>query len=228
MNGLAKITLCLLSILASSAVAQVRSVRGGAGFLYLGPAQWPGAGMAVQQLNPWATSTSNDHYLLMGSELYWQHKQWLFGLGASALVNKRVNQLPAGTSIESSASNGHIWIGRIVWQGQRAKLYPSLAPGISAFNVNSTTAGSKHTTHTLDGFSADIGLSFDWLLLGNKTDKTLLAGPMLKIQAGYRFMTASSEWHGDLNDPASITTNRYAPRGFYLTLGIGGGGFRIR
>jgi|GEM_PF-5633912 len=228
MNTFTKIGLLVLSVLASDAVAQVHSIRGGAGFLYVGPSQWPGASNAIQQLNQWATTTGNDRYLLMGSELYWRHDQWLFGLGASALVNKRVNELPTGTSVESSASNGHLWAGWIVWQRQRAKLYPSLAPGISAFNVNSTTVNGKRTTHTLDGFSADVGLSFDWLILANKTDKTMLAGPMLKIQAGYRFMTASSEWHGDMNDPVSILSSRYAPTGFYITLGIGGGGFRVR
>lgn len=155
-----------------------------------------------------------------------QANRWLFGINASALVNKAVLAASTQPRVESSASNAHLWVGWVTWQSKRAKLYPSLGPGLNSFNINSTKAGGTTTTMTLDGFSATFGLTFDWLTTKPLIDPTLMAGPMLSIRADYRLITGSAELHGDSATPTIVSSNRYAPHGFYITLGVGG--FRQR
>ncbi len=214
----------LVFLLLAITVGKAQNVRGGAGFLYFGPSQWPGASSAIEQLSPSASAMGRDQYVLIGGEVYGRYNRWLAGLGVSALANKRIETLPSGSSAESSASNAHIWFGWVAWQTKRTKLYPSVGPGINSFNINTTTTSGKLTTYAINGFSTDIALTFDWVVLGNNPDKALCAGPMLSLRAGYRLTTASARWHG----PTTLVATRYAPNGFFVTLGIGGGGFRAR
>ncbi len=207
-----------------------QSIRGGAGFLFGGQSVWPGSANAVQQQSGSLGLTGTNQYALFGAETYFRSNRWLFGINASALVNKPVAVVGTQPRVESSASNAHLWVGWVAWQSKRAKLYPSLGPGINSFNINSTRTSSTMTTMTLDGFSTDFNLTFDWLTIKPHIDPTLMAGPMLSIRAGYRLTTGSAEWHGDGHSttPTTLSPNRYAPHGFYLTLGVGGGGFRQR
>ncbi|GAB4006251.1 hypothetical protein GCM10028808_07840 [Spirosoma migulaei] len=203
-----------------------QSVRGGAGFFYGGLGVWPGAANAVQRVSNTADPLGNDLYRMLGAEIYGRRNRWLVGAGVSAFINQRVQDVSAQTAIESSASNAHIWVGWIVWHTKRTKLYPIVAPGINSFNVNSTPTGGLTTTHTLDGFATDVGITIDWLVLKTGSDPTLYAGPMLRIRAGYRLASASNEWHGDRSGSTILLPVTYSPHGFFLTLGIGGGGFR--
>ncbi|GAB4033148.1 hypothetical protein [Spirosoma gilvum] len=217
--------LIALTFLLRFTTTQAQSVKGGAGFIYLGSSQWPGASAAIHQLNQGVSPNTSNQYLLVGGDLYWRSNRWLVGAGISALANKHFEPSTGGAMVESSASNAHIWMGWIAWQNHRTKLYPSLGPGINSFNINvQPTAGSLRT-YTHDGFSTDLALTLDWLMSGKTPDKTLQAGPMLSLKIGYRLTTASAEWHSDLSDP--IITTRYSPSCFYLTLGFGGGGFRV-
>ncbi|MVM39390.1 hypothetical protein GO730_20440 [Spirosoma sp. HMF3257] len=220
-RGLFLVVLLLLPIAGAG-----QAIRGGAGFFYGGIGIWPGAATAIQQLSKLAESPGNDQYRMLGAEIYGRRNRWLFGAGASAFINKRVQDAPTQTVIESSASNAHIWIGWIAWHTKRTKLYPIVGPGINSFNVNSTLPGGVPTTYVLDGLATDIGLTIDWLVLKTGSDPNLYAGPMLSIRAGYRLSTASNEWHGDRNGATIVSPVRYSPQGFFLTLGIGGGGFR--
>lgn len=206
--------------------AQGQPLRGGAGFLYGGPSLWPGAANAIQTVSKATGNPGNDQYLLVGGEAYVRQNRWLFGVNASALINKRIQNPTTLASLESSASNLHVWVGWIVWGTNRAKLYPSVGPGLNSFNVNATTATGVARTYALDGFATDLGLTFDWLVLKAQAGPGLYAGPMVSLRVGYRLTTASAEWHGDQNGTTLLLADRYAPRGFYLTLGIGGGGFR--
>ncbi|WP_461113147.1 hypothetical protein [Spirosoma jeollabukense] len=201
-------------------------IWGGAGFFQGGQSVWPGFANAIQQVNKTDKTLSDNQYCILGAEIYARRNRWLVGAGVSALVNKRVLDVVSQTTIESSASNAHIWLGWVVWQTRRVKLYPSLGPGLSSFNINSTTSSGTLTTHVLDGISTDIGLTVDWLVLKSGTDPTLQAGPILSLRAGYRRMTASTEWHGDQQGATLLTPMRYVPYGFFVTLGVGGGGFR--
>lgn len=205
-----------------------QSVWGGAGFFYGGQSAWPGFANAIQQVSNTSGILSDDQYRILGAEIYVRRNRWLVGAGVSALVNKRVLELVSQSTIESSASNAHLWLGWVAWQTKRVKLYPSLGPGLSSFNINSTTSSGTLTTHVLDGFSTDIDLTVDWLVLKSGTDPTVRAGPMLSLRVGYRRTTASTEWHGDRNGATLLTPIRYGPHGFFVTLGIGGGGFRYK
>jgi hypothetical protein len=205
-----------------------QSIRGGAGFLFGGQSVWPGSANAVQQQSGSLGLTGTNQYALFGAETYFRSNRWLFGINASALVNKPIAVVGTQPRIESSASNAHLWVGWVAWQSKRAKLYPSLGPGINSFNINSTKSGRTPTTMTLDGFSTDFALTFDWLTTKPLIDQILMAGPMLSMRVGYRLTTGSAEWHSDSTTPTIVSPNRYVPRGFYITLGVGGGGFRQR
>lgn len=205
-----------------------QSVRGGAGFLYAGQSVWPGAASAMYDASQPAPRLANDRYVLIGAEAYYRRDRWLLGINASALANKRVDDPAAQTTIESSASNVHLWVGWVAWQTRRTKLYPSLGPGINSMNVNRTAANGTTTIYVLDGFATDLGLTLDWFVLKADTELTLHAGTLLSLRAGYRLTTASAEWHSDHTGPARLAPSRFSPHGFYVTLGIGGGGFRSR
>ncbi|MBC3787987.1 hypothetical protein [Spirosoma utsteinense] len=205
-----------------------QSIQGGAAFLYGGQSLWPGSATAIQQVSQITEPIGNDRFILIGAEAYYRRNRWLFGVNASALANKRVYDAATRTTIESSASNAHLWIGWVAWQTKRTKLYPSLGPGINAFNVNATDDSKALTTYVIDGFATDIGLTFDWLVAQAATDPRLQAGPLLSLRAGYRITTAPTPWHNDRTGTAMPSAGRFSPHGFYLTLGIGGGGFRSR
>ncbi|QIP15116.1 hypothetical protein G8759_22070 [Spirosoma aureum] len=204
-----------------------QGIWGGAGFFYGGQSIWPGFANAIQQASKTTGLVNDDRYCILGVEMYVRRNRWIVGAGASALVNKRVQDMLSQSTIESSASNAHIWIGWVAWQTKRLKLYPSLGPGLSSFTSNSTTSTGVLTTNVLDGFSTDVGLTFDWFVF-KTTDPTLQAGPMLSLRAGYRLTTASNEWHGDQHGATIVTPIRYGPHGFFITLGVGGGGFRYK
>lgn len=205
-----------------------QSVRGGAGFFYGGHSTWPGFTKSIQEVNKTTEPLGDDLYPFLGAEIYVRRNRLLLGAGMSALVNKRVLDKTSQTTIESSASNVHVWAGWVVWQTNRSKLYPSLGPGFNLFNINSITSTGTWTTHVLDGISTDVGLTYDWLVVKSGDDPTVHAGPMLSLRVGYRLTTASNEWHGDRNGATLLTAIRYRPYGFYVTLGIGGGGFRYK
>ncbi|MFD2935171.1 hypothetical protein [Spirosoma flavum] len=207
-----------------------QSIRGGAIFLQGGQSVWPGLAQVIQQVNHAPSPMSpmgNDRYVMLGAEGYFRLNRWVAGINVSTLANQRLQDVATQSVIESSASNVHLWVGWIAWQTNRAKLYPSLGPGLNSFNVNSTTASGTMTTHVLDGFATDISLSFDWLIMKSDAVPTLFA-PMLSVRAGYRLTTASAEWHGDRNGATMLLPTRYTPQGFYLTVGLGGGVFHQR
>ncbi|GAB3949608.1 hypothetical protein GCM10028805_26140 [Spirosoma harenae] len=203
-----------------------QSVWGGAGFFYGGLSVWPGFESAIQQVSNTAETLGNQQYRNLGAEMYVRRNRLLVGAGVSALVTKRVWDVASQTTIESSASNVHCWVGWVAWQTSRSKLYPSVAPGLSSFSINSTASAGLLTTHVLDSFSVDVGLTYDWLVLKSGYDPKLQAGPMLSLRIGYRLTTPSNEWHGDRNGASLLTPIRYNPYGFFFTLGVGGGGFR--
>ena len=215
-------------LLLCSLTTRGQLIRGGAGFLFGGQSMWPGSANAVQQQSGLSGLAGSNQYPLFGAEAYVRSNRWLFGINASALVNKAVSVASTRPRVESSASNAHLWVGWVAWQSKRAKLYPSLGPGINSFNINSIKASGNMTTMTLDGFSTDFALTFDWLTTKPFIDPNLMAGPMLSLRAGYRLTTGSAEWHGDRTTPTIVSPNRYAPHGLYVTLGVGGGGFRKR
>jgi len=205
-----------------------QSVRGGSGFFYGGHSVWPGLLNAVRLSQPTVPISGNDYYIVLGAEIQYRTDRWLIGGTASALVNKQLSGVNTHPELVAAVSNAHLWIGRIVWNSKRARLYPSLGPGLNSVNVNSTAADGTLTIHVLDGFSTDLCLTFDWLIDIADEDPTLTAGPMLSLRAGYRLTTASAEWHGDQQTPTTLSPSRYTPYGFYVTLGFGGGGFRRR
>ncbi len=204
-----------------------QSMRGGAISLQGGQSVWPGSAQVIQQVNQTPGPMGHDRYVMLGAEGYYRLNRWVAGINVSTLANQRLQDVATQSVIESSASNVHLWVGWIAWQTNRAKLYPSLGPGLNSFNVNSTTASGIMTTHMLDGFATDISLSFDWLMMKSDAVPTLFA-PMLSVRAGYRLTTASAEWHSDRNGVTTLLPTRYTPQGFYLTVGLGGGVFHRR
>lgn len=218
---------CLLLLLLFHTAGRGQGVRGGAGYFYGGQSAWPGFANAIQQVSNAATAPGDDQYRMLGVEVYVRRNRWLVGAGASALVNKRFLDIASQRTIESSASTAHIWLGWVAWQTARSTLYPSLGPGLTSFNINSATPAGTLTTHVLDGFSTDVGLTVDWLVL-KSGDPVLQAGPMLSLRIGYRLTTASTVWHGDHSGATLLTPVRYNPYGFFVTLGVGGGGFRYK
>jgi hypothetical protein len=222
------VLMAYLLLLLGPAAAWCQSVQGGAGFLYAGQSVWPGAASAIYEASSPAPRLANDRYVLIGAEAYYRRNRWLVGINASALANKRADDAVTQTTIESSASNVHLWAGWVAWQTKRAKLYPFLGPGINSINVNSTAANGTTTIYVLDGFATDLGLTLDWFVLKADTEPTLHAGTLLSLRAGYRLTTASAEWHNDQAGPSRLVPSRFSPHGFYVTLGIGGGGFRSR
>jgi hypothetical protein len=219
---------CCLLLLLWPVAAWSQSVQGGAGFLYAGQSIWPGAASAIHEVSKPAPLLPNDRYTMIGAEAYYRRNRWLVGINASALANKQSQATGTPTTIESSASNVHLWIGWVAWQTKRTKLYPCFGPGINSVNVNTTAANGTTTIYVLDGFATDIGLTVDWFALKADTEPTLHAGTLLSLRAGYRLTTASAEWHSDHSGTSLLTPTRFSPHGFYLTLGIGGGGFRSR
>lgn len=217
----------LLFLLLYPSLSIGQPIWGGAGFLFGGPSVWPGSANAIHQVSN-TVGPSSEGYLLLGAEAYFRRNRWLVGVNMSALSNKRIQNGATLSTIESSASNAHIWVGWVAWSNKRAKVYPSLGPGLTSFNINSTTPNNELTTSTLNGFSTDIGLTFDWFVLRSSDTPTLSAGPMLSIRAGYRLTTSSAEWHGIANGVTTLAPTRYSPTGFYVTLGIGGGGFQSK
>ncbi|GAB4048903.1 hypothetical protein GCM10028810_37220 [Spirosoma litoris] len=197
-------------------------VWGGAGFFYGGRSVWPGAANAVQQVSTTAGDLGTDVYSSVGAEIYVRRLRWLFGAGASALATKRLQDRASQLSVESSASNAHAWVGWVSWQSKRAKLYPGIGPGINSFTVDLTTPGNTATMYAVTGFATDISLTYDWLVLKSGTGSTLQAGPMLSIRVGYRLTTATANWQTDQNR----SPVHYTPQCFFVTLGLGGGGFR--
>lgn len=51
--------------------AQAQRVQGGAGFLYLGASQWPGASAVIHQLNQGVDPASSNQYTLIGHISYY-------------------------------------------------------------------------------------------------------------------------------------------------------------
>lgn len=221
-----KTGLSLLLVLLLPYAGFAQSIQGGAGFFYGGQSAWPGFGNVIQQVSKTSLEPGNDQYRMLGVEAYLRRNSWLFGINTSAFVNKKFQDASSNGVIESSASNVHIWVGWIAWQTKRAKLYPSLGPGLGSFNVNVRGANDMLHTYVLNGFATDIALTFDWIVLRSTTDPSLYTGPILSIKAGYRLTVASDEWHPATPGAASLSPIRYAPYGFFLTLGIGGGSFR--
>ena len=221
-----KLILILLLWLPLTSLGQ--PVRGWAGFLFGGQSVWPGSAHAVQQQSQLFQTVGHDRYTLFGAEAYFRINNWLVGVNASALVNQRASGAGVYPVIESSASNAHLWVGWVAWQSKRAKVYPSIGPGVNSFNINSTRNNGSIATAALDGFAIDFGCTFDWQVIQPTTNITISEGPMLSVRAGYRLTTGSKEWHGDGTKPTTISPSRYAPRGFYITLGVGMGGFRHR
>jgi hypothetical protein len=205
-----------------------QSMQGGAAFLYGGQSVWPGSAAAIRQVSNTPETRASNQYTLVGAEAYYRRNRWLFGVNISAFANKRIQDAATRTTIESSASNAHIWLGWVAWQTRRTKLYPSIGSGFNSFNVNSTADNGTLITYVLDGFATDLGLTFDWFVAKSDTDPTLHAGPLLSLRAGYRLTTASATWHNDRTGTAILSADRFSPHGFYLTLGVGGGGFRSR
>jgi hypothetical protein len=220
--------LILFLALLFSSTAWGQSTQGWAGFLFGGQSVWPGATRAIQQQSQLLQTVGRDRYALFGAGAYFRINRWLVGVNASALVNQRASAAGVSPTVESSASNAHLWVGWVAWQSKRAKVHPSIGPGINAFNINSTRTDGSVTTATLDGFATDFGCTFDWQLTQPSTTQTISAGPMLSVRAGYRLTTGSREWHGDSIKPTTLSPSRYSPHGFYITLGIGMGGFRNR
>jgi hypothetical protein len=203
-------------------------IRGGAIYLYGGLSAWPGSARAIQELTTTNTYVwaGNERYVMLSAEAYYRRNRWLLGINASTLSNKRVADGANQSFIESSASNARVWVGWVAWHTNRATLYPSLGPGLNSFNVNSITPAGLLTTHVLDGFATDIGLTFDWFVL--RADEATRFAPMLSVRAGYRLTTASAEWHGDHNGVTTLSPTQYTPQSFYLLVGVGGGSFRHR
>ncbi|MDB5241027.1 MAG: hypothetical protein JWP57_1652 [Spirosoma sp.] len=204
-----------------------QSIRGGAVFLQGGPSWWPGSASVIQQVRNTPGLVGKDRYAMIGGEGYLRRNRWLAGINVSTLANQRIQDVTTQSTVESSASNVHVWVGWVVWRTNRAKLYPSLGPGLNSFNVNSRMANGATSTRVLDGFATDIGLTFDWLMGKSDVVPTSFA-PMLSVRAGYRLTTASAEWHGDQGGATTLLVTRYTPQGFYLTLGFGGGAFHHR
>lgn len=227
-TGYSVVTVCpaFSRLLLLPVVGAGQPVRGGAVFLYGGPSAWLGSAQAIQALTNIPARAANERYVMLGAEACYRRNRWLFGINASTLANKRVEDTAARAFIESSASNARVWVGWVAWRTSRVTLYPSLGPGLNAFNVNSITPGGLLTTYVLDGFSTDVGLTFDWLVL--KFDDQTRFAPKLNVRAGYRLTTASAEWHGDHNGVTTLSPNQYKPQSFYFTLGVGGGNFRHR
>ncbi|MBO0935814.1 hypothetical protein J2I47_04570 [Fibrella sp. HMF5335] len=207
-------------------LANSQSVWGGAGFLFGGQSVWPGSASAMHQLNPAIRSAGNDGYPMVGAEAYIRVNRWLIGATASSLTNKPLSAAGAQPRLESSASNAHLWVGWVAWQSRRTKLYPSVGPGYNSLNVNAIQTDGTVETSVLDGFATDLGLTVDWHIVSTGNDPLLLAGPLLSLRVGYRLTTASATWHGDRPMSTTLVASRYSPHGFYITLGIGGGGFR--
>lgn len=203
-----------------------QSIRGGAGFFYGGQSVWPGFDSVIQQVSKSTGELGNDQYRILGVEAYYRRNNWLLGVNTSAFVNKQRQDASSQIVIQSSASNAHIWLGWIAWHTKRAKLYPSLGPGLNSFNINLRDANGALNTYVLNGFATDLALTFDWIAIRSTTNPSLYTGPMLSIKAGYRLTVASDEWHPDTKGATSLSPIRYAPYGFFFTLGIGGGGFR--
>lgn len=218
----------LLFALLLSSTAWGQSTKGWAGFLFGGQSVWPGSAQAVQQQSQLLKTVGHDRYTLFGAEAYFRLNRWLVGANASALVNQRASAAGVYPTVESSASNAHLWVGWVVWQSKRAKIYPSIGPGINAFNINSTRNDGSISTASLDGFATDFGCTFDWQATKATTERDISEGPMLSVRAGYRLTTGSREWHGDSNLFSTLAPTRYGPHGFYITLGVGMGGFRHR
>lgn len=217
----------LLLMLLLPIVGVGQSIRGGAVFLQAGPSVWPGSARVIQQVNNIPGAPGNDWYTMINGEGYVRRNRWLVGVSVSALANKQIRDAATQSTVESAASNVRVWVGWVAWRTNRAKLYPSLGPGLNSFNVNLTTASGTTTTRVLDGFATDIGLTFDWLI-GKSAVVPVSFAPMLSVRAGYRLITSSAEWHGDHNGTTTLLPTRYMPQGFYLVVGIGGGAFHHR
>ena len=218
----------LLLLLLWPVAARSQSIQGGAGFLYAGQSVWPGAASAIYEVSKPTARLTSDRYTMIGAEAYYRRNRWLVGINASALANKQSQDTGTPTTIESSASNVHLWVGWVAWQTHRTKLYPWFGPGINSVNVNATAANGTTTIYVLDGFATDIGLTVDWMALKADTEPTIHAGTWLSLRAGYRLTTASAEWHSGHASTSLFVPTRFAPHGFYVTLGLGGGGFRSR
>lgn len=213
----------LLHLVSPPARAQ-SYIHGGAGFLYGGKTIWPGLAGAVGQQVGQSSAGSSDRYTVLGANAYYRADRWLFGVDASALVN---TSLPAA-SVEYSASSAYGWIGWIVWENNRFTVYPSVGPGYNSLAITQTSYSTETKTRTLTGFSTDLGVTLSGFVFKSAITPPLSAGTLISVRAGYRFTNASSRWQGDQIGGPVPDANPYAAHGFYLTLGIGGGGFRRR
>lgn len=221
------ISVFLMSLLLHCTPTPIRAqayIHGGAGFLYGGKTIWPGLSAVVGQQVGQRPALRSDRYTVLGANAYYRADCWLFGVDASALVN---TLLPA-TSVEYSASSAYGWLGWVAWENNRFTLYPSAGPGYNALAITQTTNNGVPKTRTLTGFSTDLGVTLSGFVFKSAVAPPLSAGTLLSVRVGYRFTRASSRWQGDwIGVPASVAAP-YAAHGFYLTLGLGGGGFRRR
>jgi hypothetical protein len=202
-------------------------IKGGAGFFKTGYLFAPGSSAVINKILSSNSGATSNSYMIIGIEGYYRTGKSIISWDGYA-AQQAVYSLNKNFSIEPFITSAQVKLGRIVKENRQYWLYPSVGLGAAAMTLYPSANAIKSTvsnvTPTLLTPSLDIGINGDIFIEKVLAGEKRYGGSMLGIRAGYRISAKSSNWtDGHSNTLVNMPT--YSNNCFYVTVGIGAGGF---
>lgn len=221
------IVLFAVVLISTSAFAQNKIGFGGAGFFNLGYTNMNTSALSNKLGSEWPNFSNNGIYI-GGSGYGVLGNIVLGGSGGTSYFevgNTFDSRLTGQTHrYNINGASGEFTVGYVAWQRSKYFLYPYLGIGGYMLNLSwhdrraeNYRDGSSMLTNfggkvAIDCFTTTLGISLDYVW-----------GLAWQVKAGYRIGLPSDRWiyldNTNMSNAPSVGQN-----GFFITLGIGGGG----
>lgn len=202
-------------------------IKGGAGFFKTGYLFAPGSSAVLNKIISGSPTAITNNYMITGLEGYYRNGASIISFDGSA-AQQAVYSLNTNYAKEPFITSAQIKLGHIIKENERYWLYPSVGVGVAAIilypNANGIKSSTINITPTLLTPSIDIGINGDIFIERVHAGERKYGGTILGIRAGYRTSGRSNNWK-DGHSNKLIDMPDYSNNCFYLSVGIGAGGF---
>jgi hypothetical protein len=223
----AKILFVMILAFATSAGVQAQTFKGGAGFLKVGYANHTGSALVLNEITPEGMTGFSNSFYGVGAEGYFRTGRAIIALEGSVGAQNR--QSVGNKYGEAYAGTGHARFGWVILEGTQYWLYPSIGSGSAVLGITTydkVNGENENLRNTLLYTpSLDIGLNGDFLTGKVTEGSNRFGGLLLGLRAGYHLSPKSNNWRDEDWNRVRNFPN-YNNRGFYVSLTVGGGGFR--
>lgn len=226
MNRFRALLLVYLLACTSPLLAQHPGLHGGAGFFQVGYGRLFHFSRTLSAFAPATSGLAGNDFISLGGGGYARLNKAIVGGGGYALIRQGAQQ--TGYRAEPFGGGGYLYAGRILVDTRRFWAYPMAGAGVSVVGLTQYQQQGqtvRESSVLMPGLSLRLGVGADWLVVA-AGDETSHGGLMLGLRAGFQFSPASSGWRSS-GDVLATDRPTYATNGFFVTLAIGAGGFRL-